>query len=220
MIHTLEADGIMLQIDGKPILQDIYIHCETKKITGIIGRNGVGKTCLLNVVYGCLKASYKSVRFDGKHYNFPFCNPELIKYLPQFNFIPKQLTINNIFSTFNVQFADFVQLFPEFQLLYNCTIGSLSAGQRRLIEVYSIIKSNTQFVMLDEPFSYLSPLHIEKILTLLHTENSNKGIVITDHLLMQFIDICHYKYLLLNGKLHVVKNKTDIATLGYIPLNT
>lgn len=54
MKHTLEADSIQLAFGQRQILTDIYFKCETGKIIGLLGRNGQGKTCLLNIVYGTL----------------------------------------------------------------------------------------------------------------------------------------------------------------------
>ena len=66
MTHKLEADSIHLEFKGRRILSDIYLKCETGKITGLLGRNGEGKTCLMEIIYGTLK-SEKSVRFDNRH---------------------------------------------------------------------------------------------------------------------------------------------------------
>ena len=53
MIHTLEADGIQLDYNGRKILSDIYLKCETGKIIGLLGRNGCGKSSLMKIIYGC-----------------------------------------------------------------------------------------------------------------------------------------------------------------------
>ena len=63
MIHKLEADGIQLAFDERNILTDIYIKCQTGKITGLLGRNGQGKSCLMEIIYGTRPAD-KSVRID------------------------------------------------------------------------------------------------------------------------------------------------------------
>ena len=63
MKHVLEADGIQLEFNGRKVLSDVYLKCETAKITGLLGRNGQGKSCLMNIIYGSLP-SEKSVRFD------------------------------------------------------------------------------------------------------------------------------------------------------------
>jgi len=87
MTHTLEVDSIQLEFDNRRILSSIYLKCETGKITGLLGRNGEGKTCLMRVIYGSLKCE-KSIRFDNIAYHEAFKRPDLLLYLPQFNFIP------------------------------------------------------------------------------------------------------------------------------------
>lgn len=42
MIHKLEADSISLEFGSRRILSDVYLKCETGKITGLLGRNGNG----------------------------------------------------------------------------------------------------------------------------------------------------------------------------------
>src|SRR3977135_3463526 len=111
MTHKLEADSIQLEFNGRRILSDIYIKCETGKITGLLGRNGQGKSCLMKIIYGSLNCE-KSIRFD----NFPqveaFKRPDLLLYLPQFNFIPGGLTIKRIFKDFELDFSQFETVFP------------------------------------------------------------------------------------------------------------
>lgn len=85
MKHILEADSIQLEFNGRKILSDIYLKCETGTITGLLGRNGEGKSCLMQIIYGSLNCE-KSVRVD----NLPQKNasrfPKTLLYLPQFNY--------------------------------------------------------------------------------------------------------------------------------------
>ncbi len=72
--------------------------------------------------------------------------------------------------------------------------------------------------MLDEPFSHLMPLQIEKIIEILQHEKQTKGFLITDHLYRHVTDICDSLYLLTEGKIHLTKDITDIEKLGYARL--
>ncbi len=95
-MHKLEIDNIYLEFDLRKILSDVYIKCETGKITGLLGRNGDGKSCLMNIINGSLEPQSKSIRFDSVFTPFPFKKPGLLLYLPQFNFIPGHLTLRRI----------------------------------------------------------------------------------------------------------------------------
>lgn len=214
-MHLLEADSIQLAFDGKSILSDIYLKLETGKITGLLSRNGAGKSCLLKIIFGSLD-SEKSVRFDNQSHPFAYQQPHLIKYLPQFNFIPKQLSLKRIFQDFELDYSLFENRFPEFKSKHQSSIGSLSGGELRLIELYMILKSKVQFALLDEPFTHLSPLQIEKAQALMFEEKINKGILITDHLHEAVRNICDNLYVLSNGKTHLTKNIEDLERLGYV----
>jgi ABC-type lipopolysaccharide export system ATPase subunit len=215
MIHKLEVDSIQLEFGQRRILADVYFKCETGSITGLLGRNGQGKTCLMNIVYGSMQVSSKSVRFDDVPIYEAFKRVDLLTYLPQFSFIPSGLTLKRIFLDFNISFSELKKWFPEFEGRSKTKINQLSGGQRRLIEVYVIIKSKAQFSMLDEPFSQIMPLHVETIKELLIIEKLNKGFLITDHMYRQIISICDSLYVLNDGKTHLTKSIEDIERLGY-----
>ena len=218
MTHTFEADGIILEFGTRRILSNIYFKCETGKIIGILGRNGQGKTCLMNIVYGSLNPESKSIRFDNISVFQAFKRPDLLTYLPQFNFIPSSLSLKRIFSDFNLDYKIFENFFPEFKAKHNVIIKNLSGGQRRLVEVYAIIKGNSKFSMLDEPFSHLMPVQIEKIIEILKIEKQNKGFLITDHMYRHVTNICDNLYVLTDGKTYLTNDISDIEKLGYARL--
>src|ERR1700688_2643167 len=101
MKHILEADSIQLEFKGRKILSDIYLKCETGKITGLLGRNGQGKSCLMQIIYGSLN-SEKSVRVDNLPQKNTSGSANMLLFLPQFNFIPKSLSLQRIFLDFGL----------------------------------------------------------------------------------------------------------------------
>lgn len=219
MAHNFVADGVELSFGDRKILNDIYLTCCTGTITGLLGRNGQGKSCLMNIIYGSLKANSRSIRFNDQSIFEAFKRPDLLTYLPQFPFIPPSLNLTRVFKDFDLPFAEFEEFMPEFKGRIATKIKNLSGGERRLVEVYLLIKSKSQFTMLDEPFSHVMPLHIEKIKTLLDLEKEKKGFLITDHLFQHVIDISHPIYVLKDGKTHLTQTLNDIEWLGYARMN-
>lgn len=216
MIHILEVDSVQLQFGQRKILSDIYFKCETGKITGLLGRNGVGKSCLMKIAFGSFKCE-KSVRIDTLTRKEAFLQGHL-GYLPQFSFIPRGFSLKNIFLDFGLDFLSFSRTFPEFSSKSRKRIGTFSSGERRIIEIYVILKSSFLFVMLDEPFTFLSPIQIHKVKSLLVDEKRNKGILISDHMYKHVIDIVDDLYILANGETHLTKNANDLKKLGYIKI--
>jgi ABC-type lipopolysaccharide export system ATPase subunit len=123
-----------------------------------------------------------------------------------------------VFQDFELDYSTFESSFPEFQAKYKSSINSLSGGERRLVELYVIVKSKSQFAMLDEPFTHLNPIQIEKAQGLLLDEKINKGLLITDHMYRHVTEICDNLYVLTNGKTYLTKSIDEIETLGYARL--
>jgi ABC-type multidrug transport system ATPase subunit len=141
MNHTLEIDSVTLEFREKRILQDVYVKIETGKITGLLGRNGSGKSCLMNIIFGELRPKDKSVRIDGCSILNSQKNHKKIKYLTQFSFIPKNFKIERIFDDFNIDLSDFINDFPDLEQFRNAKFRNLSHGEQRIIEIYIIVVS-------------------------------------------------------------------------------
>lgn len=216
MTNLLEIDGVFLEFGSKRVLQDVYLKSETGKVTGILGRNGSGKSCLMKILFGELIPNDKSIRINGNALPTSYRSPEDLRYLPQKRFVPDHLTIKRIFSDFNLDFSDLVYHFPEFAKFHESKMKNLSEGERRIIEIYTILVSQTKFGMLDEPFSQVMPIHIDTIKKLILREKVNKGILITDHMYQDIIDICDDLYVIKDGKIYLTKDAEDIERLGYV----
>lgn len=215
MSHRLEVDSVILEFGTKKVLQDVYLKCETAKVTGLLGRNGAGKSCLMNIMYGELFTENESVRLNGKTFVKPARPPGDLKYCPQFNFIPKSLSVKRVIRDFGLDPGSFIADFPEFEKYLDLKLGKLSGGLLRIVEIYSILRSTTKFCLLDEPFSHIAPVHVEKIKNIITAESKHKGILLTDHMYEHIVDVCDEIYILKDGKTHLTNNLKDIELLGY-----
>lgn len=215
MCNTLEADGVIVQFGQHRVLTDVYLKCRTGEVVGLLGRNGSGKSTLLRILFGDLRLPNRSVRINGNPVNDPFKN-DTIRFLPQQNFIPKAISVKQAFQNFNVGFDNFLVLFPGFEKVRNNRLNDLSGGERRIIEIFLILKSNAMFCLLDEPFSHIMPVHVEQIKSLIQTEVKNKGIIIVDHLYKHVVELSSEIYLIAHGKTHLLKEEEEMKALGYI----
>jgi ABC-type multidrug transport system ATPase subunit len=211
----LEADSIEHKFGSNAVLSDIYIKCQTGSVTGLLGRNGQGKSTLMKILYGSLEPAAKSVRLNGQPIGPAYLVPGLIGYLPQDNFCPKNKKLQHVFEDFELDFAHFAKIFPAFSSSYNSRVKNLSGGEQRLAETYVLLASKARFVMLDEPFTHLSPLMAEQVKELITSASRNKGILITDHQYQHIITISDTIYVLANGKLKLVNSPEELHYLGY-----
>ena len=215
----LEVDNIELSYDGKPILDAVYLKAETGKVTGILGRNGSGKTSLLSIIYGSTSPKYKLIRIDGQPIKKKMYKTGLIAYLPQFSYLPTHMTLKKAFYLYDISWKDFVTKFPSFQALKNFRKAEISGGELNLVETYLILFSKAKILLLDEPFSNLSPLYIDQLKELLLKVKKEKIIVLTDHFYNDVLDAADEIYLCKNRKLQIMKNQQGLIDHGYLPLS-
>ena len=212
----LEIDNVELYFKNKTILNGIYLKAQTGKVTGVLGSNGSGKSCLLKIIFGSLIPKYKLVRIDNKPIIKPLYQTSLVKYLPQHSLIPKSLSLKHIFKIYELDWFAFIEIFKEFSSFKNYKSSQLSGGQIRLIETYIVLKSPSKIILLDEPFSNLSPLHIEKISSIINNEKLHKAIIITDHFYRNIIESSDEIYLIKNGSSKLIGNILELEDYKYL----
>jgi ABC-type lipopolysaccharide export system ATPase subunit len=214
---VLEVDSIQKQYDGKSIISDAYLKCETADVIGVLGRNGSGKSTLLKIIFGIVTADFKFVRVDGvvKSKTSDLLNE--ISYLPQENFIPNLFSVK---KTILLSIAkDKLQEFcadEMIQTVLNKKIKHLSGGELRYLEIKLILNKSSNFVLLDEPYNGLSPIMIERINELITKMSSTKGIIITDHNYENVIKVSTKLVLMKEGKMYHLKNKNELIEKGYL----
>jgi ABC-type multidrug transport system ATPase subunit len=217
MNQRLEFDGIEKSFNDQAVLSSIHMTCDAGTITGLLGRNGSGKSTLMKIVFGTLAATCKSVRVNSKPLLGSYLSHKRIGYLPQQSFIPRHLKVRQALAYYSIEASVLLHLFPEYSLWLDEPVGTLSGGYLRMLEVFLILKSSHAFVMLDEPFSGLMPLHIEMLKKVMLEEKLNKGVIISDHLYRHILDISDKTYLLSNGKTYWIKSEQELFDRGYVP---
>lgn len=211
-----EIDNVELHFRNTPILSGIYLKAETGKVIGILGSNGCGKSCLMEIIFGNLNPKHKLIRIDHKPILKPLYQTKLVKYLPQYSFLSPNFTLKNTFKTYKVDWDNFITMFPKFENYNKLRGHHLSTGERRLVELYLVLKSPSKIVVLDEPFSHLAPLHIASIKTIIQNEKRNKIILITDHMYRHIIDSTDELYLLKNGCTKQINHIEELEDYNYL----
>jgi ABC-type multidrug transport system ATPase subunit len=211
-----ELDNVELYFKNKRILSGIYLKAETGKVTAILGSNGCGKSCLLNIAFGTLKPKYKLIRLNNKPILKPLYATSIVKYLPQYNFIPDGMKLSFVFKLYNLDWSIFVESFEAFSIYEHSKIRALSGGERRIVETYIILKSKSEIIILDEPFSHLAPLHVETVKQMITEEKKNKVIIISDHMYHHIIETSDTIYLLKNGTTKKIENLKELEDYKYL----
>ena len=215
MTHELIVDSVVVRFGEKTVVSGGYITARTGIVTGMLGRNGAGKSCMFRALMGGLKVDYVCVHADGKPVNIDKSG-WTVKYLPQGRMIPDELTLKEAFQLYQVDFWAFVLLFPKYSGKYHARIWEMSGGEARLAELYLVLMADAPFCILDEPFSQIDPVHIEAVQRLIREQSREKGIIVTDHNYEAISTVADQLFVLSDGYTHPVESRDDLVRYGYL----
>lgn len=214
--HILEVDGIQISYNGKLLLSDVYLKCETAEIIGLLGRNGSGKSTLLKIIFGLVSSPDKCIRVDGVSQRNKTMLSE-IGYLHQDPFIPNHLSVKKALAL-SIDKEE-MKVFCEDLLIRSILlkkIKHLSGGELRYLEIKIVLFNSSKFVLLDEPYNGLAPLMIDVINEMILNNSFKKGIIITDHNYQNVLKVSTHLVFLKDGKTHQLKGKKELFEKGYL----
>jgi ABC-type multidrug transport system ATPase subunit len=220
-MKNLHIDSIRKSYYDKLVLSDIFLSCRQGEIVGLLGRNGSGKSTLLKIIFGIESAENKFFRVDNKVLKSFADSSKLINYLPQDNFLPKEIKVQNIIKLFlpkkrRTQLVKNVFIKPLLQKKFKV----LSGGEKRILEVLLLLNSEADFILLDEPFNGVSPIIRDHIMKIINDEKPNKGFIITDHDYANVLKVSDRILFLNNASLKEITEKKELIKHGYLTKTT
>ncbi|MFZ4262387.1 ATP-binding cassette domain-containing protein [Sphingobacterium sp. HJSM2_6] len=220
-VRELYVDSVEFRYQyDKQLFSGVYFSLKIGDVAGLLGRNGCGKTTLMKIIFGSLRAKFAYIRVNGKKVNCALRTKE-VSYLPQDSFLPTSYTVRQMIEYLISQAAnrDKIMKVDLIQPILDTRIANISGGELRLLEVLLIMEMPASFVLLDEPFSGLTPIIVETIQQIILEKSQSKGILISDHQYLNVLDVCNQLYLLENGGCRKINNKQELETF-YVPDHT
>jgi lipopolysaccharide export system ATP-binding protein len=216
MPPVLKVDSVQLSFGGRVILRSIWLECMRGEVVGLLGRNGSGKSCLLRIIFGAMEPGYKYVSINDKFIGNGYAKGR-IAYLPQHNYLPHGVKIGKLAKMLvePMFWDDFTQQ-DIYKAHHDKTAGQLSGGELRMLETLMIIYNKADFILLDEPFTHISPVQVEFLKPIIKACAKQKGIIITDHQYYNVLDISDRLIVLENGCTKPVKDADDLVTYKYL----
>jgi ABC-type branched-subunit amino acid transport system ATPase component len=174
-LPLLEVSGLVAGYDDAPILRGVDLVARSEQIVAIVGPNGAGKSTLLKAIYGLLRPSGGTVRFEGE--DITGARPDLLTRRG-LNFVPQ---VDNVFPSLTIaenlqvgalvlprgerkaEIARVLELVPSLAERRRQRAGSLSGGQRKLVALARALVARPRLLLLDEPSAGLSPIAIDLV---------------------------------------------------------
>ena len=171
----LEVNGLEAGYDDALILRGVDLTADAEQIVAIVGPNGAGKSTLLKAVYGLVRPSSGSVRFEGVDVTGERADRLTRRGM---NLVPQ---VENVFPSLSIaenlhvgalvlpraerqsEIARVLEVFPLLAERRRQRAGSLSGGQRKLVALARALVARPRLLLLDEPSAGLSPIAIDLV---------------------------------------------------------
>ena len=149
----LELRNINKKFGDKIILDNFNYQFQQGEKVGIIGKNGVGKSTLLNIIQGL--ETYDSGEIEvGETIKFGYFSQKGLTYKEDQRVIDFMKDIAEYYPLANgksISASQFLKMFLFNEQTQYTTISNLSGGERRRLYLISVLFQNPNFLIFDEP---------------------------------------------------------------------
>ena len=210
----LEARGLCKAYRRRPAVDEVSLHARDAEVVGLLGPNGAGKTTCFYLLAGLMACDRGRIELDGRDLTgLPMSRRARlgIGYLPQEPSVFRRLSVaDNIRGVLEQRplaraerEARLERLLTEFSIapLRDSRGYALSGGERRRVELARALAGEPAFLLLDEPFAGIDPLHVADIKAIIERLRARGlGIIITDHNVRETLSVCDRAYILSDGR--------------------
>jgi branched-chain amino acid transport system ATP-binding protein len=169
----LKATDLHTYYGDSHVLQGISLEIEAGRIIGILGRNGMGKTTMINSIIGFKQPRHGSVNFDGEDITGLSVNVRVTKALglvPQGRRIFRSLSVLEnlrigLRDTENPEWTEerILELLPRIKERLSHKGDELSGGEQQMLAVARALMMNPKCLLMDEPTEGLAPIIVAEI---------------------------------------------------------
>jgi len=195
-IPLITIENLSKGFKNKEVLKDINLKIYENSITGIIGRNGSGKTVLLKIISGLYFQDNGSIIYNEKYslnndYGILIDSGFLDNETGYENLKTLALLRNKISDNDIIDIIKWVGLNPFDKTKYK----NYSTGMKQKLRIAQALMENPKVLILDEPFNGLDQKSVDYFRNeLIKLKNEGVTIILTSHYKEDIEKLCDKVY--------------------------
>ena len=174
MADLLELEGISAGYGEAVVLTDISLKLPEGQALALLGRNGTGKTTLINTIVGLTRRRAGIIRLGGV--DVTRMRPDQramagVGWVPQERNIFKSLTVDENITAVATKgpwtLERIFGMFPRLAERRRNMGNQLSGGEQQMLAIGRALALNPRVLLLDEPTEGLAPIIVDELLAAL-----------------------------------------------------
>lgn len=211
----LEFNQVVKKYDG--FMLDCTMTVEEGCVTGLIGRNGAGKSTAFKAALGLIRLDGGTVTLDGKDVaSLAAKEKEKIGVVLSDSGFSSYLAVKDVVCIMKGMYKsfrkeEFLERCKRFGLPLDKQIKDFSTGMKAKLKVLTAMSYGAKLLILDEPTAGLDVVARDEILDMLrnYMESGENSILISSHISSDLEGLCDDVYMIDNGKI-VLHEETNV----------
>jgi branched-chain amino acid transport system ATP-binding protein len=171
MAELLSLDRLRAGYGEAVVLAEISLSLDQGQSLALLGRNGMGKTTLINSIVGVTRYRSGAIHLDGR--DITRLTPDRraragVGWVPQERNIFRSLTVHENLTAVALPGPWTPQkvyaMFPRLSERKGNLGNQLSGGEQQMLAVGRALVLNPKIILLDEPLEGLAPIIVEELL--------------------------------------------------------
>ena len=210
MVDLLALEGLSAGYGAAVVLRDISLRIPDGGTLALFGRNGVGKTTLINTIIGVTRQIAGRLHLGGR--DIAGLRPDQraaagIGWVPQERNIFRSLTVEENLTAVSRpgrwNAARVYELFPRLAERRRNMGNQLSGGEQQMLAIGRALTLNPRLILLDEPLEGLAPVIVDDLLLALRriVREENIGAILVEQNPKRVLDLADQVAVLDRGRL-------------------
>ena len=190
MTAILSVSGLTKEFSDLRALDDLNLQLEQGAVHGLVGPNGAGKTTLLSILVGLRQKTHGDIQY-GVSENRVTLLPDTPDFFPF-------LTTREVVDLARYPFRDRVDVGAVNKVIAEVgleeavdrRVGGFSRGMKQRVGLATVLISEPQLLLLDEPCSALDPFGRREVLDLVSGLKGKTTVLFSTHILSDVESVC------------------------------